>query len=116
MPLEVKPERKLISGYFNVDNGTGKIRGVYTQGNTAIAPIFAQWIVLLRDLGVTTITNRNKGGTDHLSFDAVGIHGSRFVQDMLDYESRTHHSNVDVVERLQPADLKQIATVEAIFV
>jgi hypothetical protein len=115
-PLEVKPEQKLISGYFNVDNGTGKIRGVYTQGNAAIAPIFAQWIAPLKDLGVTTITNRNTGGTDHLSFDAVGIPGFQFIQDMLDYESRTHHSNEDVVERLQAADLKQIATVEAIFV
>jgi hypothetical protein len=114
-PLEVKPEQKLVSAYFNVDNGTGKIRGVYTQGNAAIAPIFAQWIAPLKDLGVTTITNRNTGGTDHLSFDAVGIPGFQFIQDMLDYESRTHHSNEDVVERLQPADLKQIATVEAIF-
>jgi hypothetical protein len=115
-PLEVKPEQKLVSAYFNVDNGTGKIRGVYTQGNAAIAPIFAQWIAPLKDLGVTTITNRNTGGTDHLSFDAVGIPGFQFIQDMLDYESRTHHSNEDVVERLQPADLSQIATVEAIFV
>ena len=114
-PLVVKPEQKLVSAYFNVDNGTGKIRGVYTQGNAAIAPIFAQWIAPLKDLGVTTITNRNTGGTDHLSFDAVGIPGFQFIQDNLDYESRTHHSNQDVVERLQPADLKQIATVEAIF-
>ncbi|MGA2047392.1 MAG: M20/M25/M40 family metallo-hydrolase [Terracidiphilus sp.] len=114
-PLVVKPEQKLISAYFNVDNGTGKIRGVYTQGNAAIAPIFAQWIAPLKDLGVTTITNRNTGGTDHLSFDAVGIPGFQFIQDMLDYESRTHHSNEDVVERLQPSDLKQIAVVEAIF-
>jgi carboxypeptidase Q len=114
-PLVVKPEQKLISAYFNVDNGTGKIRGVYTQGNAAIAPIFAQWIAPLKDLGVSTITNRNTGGTDHLSFDAVGVPGFQFIQDDLDYESRTHHSNQDVVERLQPADLKQIATVEAIF-
>lgn len=115
-PLEVKPEQKLISGYFNVDNGSGKIRGIYTQGNAGIAPIFAQWIAPLKDLGVTTVTNRNTGGTDHLSFDAVGIPGFQFIQDDLDYESRTHHSNEDTVERLQPADLKQIATVEAIFV
>jgi hypothetical protein len=115
-PLEVKPEQKLISAYFNVDNGAGKIRGVYTQGNAAIAPIFAQWIAPLKDLGVTTIANRNTGGTDHLSFDAVGIPGFQFIQDMLDYEARTHHSNEDVVERLQPEDLKQIATVEAIFI
>jgi hypothetical protein len=114
-PLEVKPEQKLLSGYFNVDNGSGMIRGIYTQGNAAIAPIFAQWIAPLKDLGVTTVTNRNTGGTDHLSFDAVGIPGFQFIQDPLDYESRTHHSNQDVYERLQAADLKQIATVEAIF-
>jgi len=115
-PLELKPEQKVISGYFNIDNGSGKIRGIYTQGNYAIAPIFEQWMAPLKDLGVTTVTNRNTGGTDHLSFDAVGIPGFQFIQDDLDYESRTHHSNEDTVERLQPADLKQIATVEAIFV
>ena len=115
-PLTVKPEHKLLSGYFNIDNGTGKIRGIYTQGNYAMAPIFAQWIAPLKDLGVTTITNRNTGGTDHLSFDAVGLPGFQFIQDDMDYESRTHHSNEDTVERLQPSDLKQIATVEAIFV
>jgi len=115
-PLEVKPEQKSISGYFNVDNGSGKVRGIYTQGNAAIAPIFAQWMAPLKDLGVTTITERNTGGTDHLSFDAVGIPGFQFIQDSLDYGTRTHHSNEDVYERLQPADLKQIATVEAIFV
>jgi len=115
-PLEVKPEQKLISAYFNVDNGSGKIRGIYTQGNAAAAPIFAQWTAPLKDLGVTTITMRNTGGTDHLSFDAVGIPGFQFIQDDLDYETRTHHSNEDVYERLQAADLKQIATVEAIFV
>jgi hypothetical protein len=114
-PLDVKPEHKLISGYFNIDNGTGKVHGVYLQGNEAVGPIFAQWIAPLKDLGVTTLTMRNTGGTDHLSFDAVGIPGFQFIQDMLDYETRTHHSNQDVVERLQPADLKQIATVEAIF-
>jgi carboxypeptidase Q len=115
-PLEVKPEQKLISAYFNVDNGSGKIRGIYTQGNAAVAPVFAQWIAPLKDLGVTTTTMRNTGGTDHLSFDAVGIPGFQFIQDDLDYETRTHHSNQDVYERLQAADLKQIATVEAIFV
>ncbi len=115
-PVDVKPEQKLISAYFNVDNGSGRIRGVYLQGNAAIAPIFAQWIAPLKDLGVTTLTMQNTGGTDHLSFDAVGIPGFQFIQDDLDYESRTHHSNEDTVERLQAADLKQIATVEAIFV
>ena len=115
-PLQLKPEQRLISAYFNLDNGSGKIRGVYLQENAAVAPIFAQWIAPLKDLGVTTLTLRNTGGTDHLSFDAVGIPGFQFIQDPLDYETRTHHSNMDVYEELQPADLRQAATVEAIFV
>ena len=115
-PLQLKPEQKQVSGYFNVDNGSGKIRGVYLQGNAAIAPIFAQWIAPLKDLGVSTLTMRNTGGTDHLSFDAVGIPGFQFIQDPLDYESRTHHSNMDTYERLQAEDLAQAALVEAIFV
>ncbi len=115
-PLELKPEQKLISGYFNLDNGTGKIRGIYLQQNLAVRPIFEQWIAPLKDLGVTTITAQNTGGTDHLSFDAVGIPGFQFIQDPMDYGSRTHHSNMDTYERLQSADLRQAATVEAIFV
>jgi hypothetical protein len=115
-PLEMKPEQKLISGYFNLDNGSGKVRGIYLQENAAVMPIFAQWMAPLKDLGVTTITMRNTGGTDHLSFDAVGIPGFQFIQDPLDYETRTHHSNQDVYERLQANDLKQAAVVEAIFV
>jgi Peptidase family M28 len=115
-PLVLKPEQRLISAYFNLDNGSGKIRGVYLQENAAVAPIFAQWIAPLKDLGVTTLTMQNTGGTDHLSFDAVGIPGFQFIQDPLNYETRTHHSNMDVYEELQAADLKQAATVEAIFV
>ena len=112
----IKPDQAKISGYFNVDNGSGKIRGVYLQQNAAIAPIFQQWIAPLADLGVTNITMRDTGGTDHEAFDSVGIPGFQFIQDMLDYGSRTHHSNMDVYERLQPDDLAQAATVEAIFV
>ena len=115
-PLEVKPEQKMVSAYFNVDNGTGKIRGIYTQSNGAVYSIFKQWMEPLADLGVTAITNQNTGGTDHLSFDAVGVPGFQFIQDDADYETRTHHSNMDTYEHLVPADLKQIATVEAIFV
>jgi carboxypeptidase Q len=115
-PLTLKPEQKVVSAYFNVDNGSGKIRGVYTQGNVAAGPIFAQWMAPLKDLGVTAISNQNTGGTDHLSFDAVGIPGFQFIQDPLDYETRTHHSDMDTYEHLQAADLKQIAVVEAIFV
>lgn len=115
-PLVLKPEQKMVSAYFNVDNGTGRIRGIYTQGNAAVDGIFAQWMAPLKDLDVTTISNRNTGGTDHLSFDAVGIPGFQFIQDPMDYETRTHHSDMDTFERLQAADLKQIAVVEAIFV
>jgi carboxypeptidase Q len=115
-PLQLKPEQQKISGYFNVDNGSGKIRGIYLQENAAIAPIFAQWMEPLKDLGVSTITMRNTGGTDHEAFDSVDIPGFQFIQDPLDYGSRTHHSNMDLYERLQPDDLAQAAVVEAIFV
>jgi len=115
-PLQLKPDQQKISGYFNVDNGSGKILGVYLQENVAEAPIFSQWIEPLKDLGVTAISVRNTEGTDHESFDAVGIPGFQFIQDKLDYASRTHHSNMDTFERLQPGDLAQAATVEAIFV
>jgi len=115
-PIQVKPEQEKISGYFNVDNGSGKIRGIYLQQNAGVGPIFKQWMEPLKDVGVTTITLRNTGGTDHLSFDAVGVPGFQFIQDPLDYSSRTHHSNMDTYERLQPEDLAQAAFVEAIFV
>ena len=113
--LSTTKEWEKLDAYYNLDNGTGKVRGVYTQGNFAIAPIFAQWIAPLADLGVTTISNRNTGGTDHLSFDAVGLPGFQFIQDPLDYETRTHHSDMDTVDRLHADDLEQGAVVEAIF-
>jgi carboxypeptidase Q len=115
-PISLKPGQQKISAYFNVDNGSGKIRGVYLQGNMAAGPIFAQWIEPLKDLGVVSITDRDTGGTDHEAFDAVGIPGFQFIQDPLDYATRTHHSNMDTYERLQPEDLAQAAMVEAIFV
>ena len=115
-PITVKPEQAKVSGYFNVDNGTGKIRGVYLQENEAVAPIFQEWMKPFKDLGMTTLTMRNTGGTDHLSFDAVGIPGFQFIQDPVEYETRTHHSNMDVYDRLQPEDLKQMAVIVASFV
>ena len=115
-PIQVKPEQEKLSAYFNVDNGSGKLRGIYLQQNGAVGPIFKQWMGPLADVGVTAITVRNTGGTDHLSFDAVGIPGFQFIQDPLDYASRTHHSNMDTYERLQADDLAQAAFVEAIFV
>ena len=115
-PVTVKPEQAKVAAYFNVDNGSGKIRGVYLQENAAVAPIFEAWMQPFHDLGMTTLTSRNTGGTDHLSFDAVGIPGFQFIQDPLDYETRTHHSNMDVYDRLQSDDLKQAAVIVASFV
>ena len=115
-PVTVKPEQAKVSAYFNVDNGSGKIRGVYLQENEAVAPIFEAWMQPFKDLGMTTLTMRNTGGTDHLSFDSVGIPGFQFIQDGLDYETRTHHSNMDVYDRLQADDLKQAAVIVASFV
>jgi carboxypeptidase Q len=115
-PLQLKPEQKLVSVYFNLDNGTGRIRGVYLQGNELVEPIFQKWLEPFRDLGMTTLTMRNTGGTDHLSFDAVGIPGFQFIQDPMDYGTITHHSNVDVYEHIRPEDLKQAAVIMACFV
>jgi carboxypeptidase Q len=115
-PVTVKPEQAKVSAYFNVDNGSGKIRGVYLQENEAVAPIFEAWMKPFKDLGMTTLSMRNTGGTDHLSFDAVGIPGFQFIQDPIEYETRTHHSNMDVYDRLQPEDLKQISVIVASFV
>lgn len=105
-----------IAAYFNVDNGTGKIRGVYLQENQAVGPIFSQWLKPFNDLGATTVTPRNTGGTDHLSFDRVGLAGFQFIQDPIEYGTRTHHTNMDTYDHLQPDDLKQAATVVASFV
>ncbi len=115
-PLALKPAQKQVSVYFNLDNGGGRIRGVYLQGNFAVEPIFSQWIAPLMDMGVTTFTQHGEFRTDHISFDNVGIPAFQFIQDPLDYHSRTHHSNMDTYESLQPDDLEQAAAVEAIFV
>src|SRR5205085_10145476 len=114
--MQLKPEHAKLSGYFNVDNGTGTIRGVYLQGNEAAAPIFQSWMEPFRNLGMTTLTIRNTGGTDHLSFDAVGLPGFQFIQDPMEYDSRTHHSNMDVFDRLQEEDVKQASVIMASFV
>jgi hypothetical protein len=113
--LTTTGEWEKLDAYYNLDNGAGKIRGVYAQSNWAIGPIFKQWIAPLRDLGVTTVTERNTGFTDHESFDKVGLPGFEFLQDPLAYDTRTHHSNMDTFDRLHQADLEQAAVVEAIF-
>jgi carboxypeptidase Q len=114
--MALKPEHAKVAGYFNVDNGTGLIRGVYLQGNEAAAPIFQQWMEPFKNLGMTTLTIRNTGGTDHLSYDAVGLPGFQFVQDEVEYDSRTHHSNMDTYERIQANDMMRNAVIVATFV
>jgi carboxypeptidase Q len=115
-PLTIKPEQAKLAAYFNLDNGTGKVRGIYSQENAAAVPIFEAWLEPLKDLGATTVTMRNTGGTDHLSFDAVGLPGFQFVQDEVEYGQRTHHTNYDVYERLQRDDLEQAVVVMSTFV
>jgi Zn-dependent M28 family amino/carboxypeptidase len=114
--MQLKPDHSKVSGYFNVDNGTGAIRGVYLQGNEAIAPIFQQWMEPFKNLGMTSLTIRNTGGTDHLSYDAVGLPGFQFIQDEIEYGSRTHHSSQDVYERVQAQDMMRNAVIVATFV
>jgi len=104
-----------LAGYYNLDNGTGKIRGVYLQGNAAVRPYFEAWLGPFAEMGAKTLTLQNTGGTDHLSFDAIGIPGFQFIQDPVEYGSRTHHSNQDTFDRIQEDDLKQAATIIAAF-
>jgi hypothetical protein len=111
--MKCKPEHAKLSGYFNFDNGTGRIRGVYLQGNDMMRPVFEAWLAPFRDLGASTITIRDTGSTDHVSFDAVGLPGFQFIQDPVEYTSRTHHSNMDVFDRLQSPDLVQASAIVA---
>jgi carboxypeptidase Q len=114
--LVTKPAYARFSGYFNVDNGTGAIRGVYLQGNEPIAPIFRAWMEPFANMGMTTLAIRNTGGTDHQAFDQVGLPGFQFIQDQVEYSSRTHHSNMDVYDRLQAGDMMKNAVIVAAFV
>ena len=114
--MKLTPEHAKLDAYYNIDNGTGKIRGVYLQGNEAVAPIFNAWMEPFHNLGMTTLSIRNTGGTDHLAFNSVGLPGFQFIQDPMDYDTRTHHSNMDLYERVQEADMKQMAVIVASFV
>jgi carboxypeptidase Q len=114
--MTLTPDQKKVSAYYNLDNGTGAIRGVYAQGNIAVGPIFQEWLKPFNDIEANTVTIGNTGGTDHLSFNAVGIPGFQFIQDPMDYGTRTHHSNMDTYDRLVEQDLKRSATIVAAFV
>jgi len=110
------PEYDKLSAYYNLDNGTGRIRGVYLQSNEAVRPIFRRWLQPFRDLDASTLTASDTDGTDHLSFDAIGLPGFQFIQDEIEYDTRTHHSNQDVFDRIQAGDMKQAATIMAAFI
>jgi carboxypeptidase Q len=109
------PDYEKLSVYFNLDNGTGRIRGIYAQGNRRAADLFQQWLTPVHDLGASTVTLADTGSTDHISFDDIGLPGFQFLQDPIEYGTRTHHSTADVYERLQPDDLRQASTIMAIF-
>jgi hypothetical protein len=114
--MQPTAEHDKFDAYFNIDNGTGKIRGMYTQGNDMVKPIFEAWLTPFHDLGADTVTVQNTTGTDHQSFDAVGLPGFQFIQDPMDYDTRTHHTNMDVYDRIQRPDVLQMAAIEASFV
>ena len=114
--MVLKPEHSKVSAYYNLDNGTGKVRGIYLQNNAAAGPIFSKWLEPFYDLDAKTVTIDNTGGTDHQAFDAVGIPGFQFIQDEIEYNTRTHHTNMDTYDHLVPADLKQAASIIASFV
>jgi hypothetical protein len=115
-PLALRPDHARLSAYFNFDNGTGRIRGIYTQQNAAALPIFEAWLRPFADLGATTVSNRSTGSTDHVAFDGVGLPGFQFIQDEADYATRTHHTNLDVYDRVQRDDLAQASVIMASFV
>src|SRR5258706_5046326 len=114
--MELKPDHAGLAAYFNLDNGGGKVRGIYWQQNAAVRPIFEAWLEPFHDLGATAVTLRDTGGTDHQAFDRVGLPGFQFIQEPLDYSTRTHHSNMDTFERIVPGDLMQASVVMASFV
>src|SRR5476649_609535 len=114
--MTLKPEQSKVSAYYNIDNGTGKIRGIFLQQNAAAGPIFQQWLAPFKDMGATTVTIANTASTDHAALDAIGIPGFQFIQDPMDYMLRTHHSNQDTYDKMVPDDMKQMATIVASFV
>jgi len=113
--LTTTPEYDKLSVYLNLDNGSGRIRGIYLQGNEAARQIFRKWFTAFGDPTAQTVTIENTGGTDHQSFDAIGLPGFQFIQDPLEYDSRTHHYNMDVYDRAQDPDMRQAATIIAVF-
>ncbi len=115
-PLQKQRDYDRFSAYFNMDNGSGRFRGIYAQENMAVTPIFKAWLEPFHDIGATTVATRNTGSTDHISFDRVGLPGFQFIQDRLDYFTNVHHSHLDTWDHAEPEDLKQAAAIVASFV
>jgi hypothetical protein len=114
--MQLRPAHATLSAYFNMDNGTGAIRGVYLQGNEAARPVLTAWMEPFRNLGMTTLTIRNTGSTDHVPFDDVGLPGFQFIQDPVEYSTHSHHTNMDLYDRIQAQDLMKNAVIIASFV
>jgi hypothetical protein len=114
--MKLLPEQSKVSAYYNVDNGTGKVRGIYLQNNDAAGPIFKEWFTAIGDSTALTVAHANTGSTDHFTLDGVGIPAFQFIQDPIEYLNRTHHTNMDVYDHLSIPDLQQAATMMAIFV
>lgn len=113
--IQLKPGAEKFSVYLNMDNGTGKFRGVYLQGNNNVEPVFRSWLKPFNKMGASTLTLQNTGGTDHLSFDAIGLPGFQFIQDPIEYGTRTHHTSMDLYDKAVEPDLKHNATMIAAF-
>ncbi len=115
LPLTLKPAHEKFAGYYNLDNGTGQVRGIYLQGNEQLRALFKGWLEPFKDWGANTVTINNTGGTDHLAFDAVGLPGFQFIQDPIEYSTRTWHTTQDVSDRILEEDLKRSAVIMATF-
>jgi hypothetical protein len=114
-PITPLPGSADLSAYFNLDNGSGKIRGIYTEGNMAVVPIFREWLGPFGSMGATRVVAQPTGGTDHVLMQSVGIPAFQFIQDPLDYNSRAHHTSADTYDHLKIADLKQATVVMGSF-
>jgi hypothetical protein len=112
-PLVKKPGYGDLKAYFNMDNGSGKFRGIYAEGNAAAVPLLKEWLAPFNSMGASTVVAGKTGGTDHVFMQAVGLQGFQFIQDPLDYESRVHHSSIDTVDHMRGDDLRQASVIMA---
>ncbi len=114
-PITLKPGHRDLAAYFNIDNGSGKIRGIYAEGNVAAVPVFREWLAPFGSMGASTVAIQPTGGTDHLFMQAIGLPGYQFIQDPLDYNSRVHHTSIDTYDHLKPEDMRQASVILASF-